>query len=453
MAYWNEEQDTICALSSAPGIGGIALIRVSGPHALNIVSNCCRFLPTHPIDHKIYYGLMKDGDLIIDEVLVAYFKDGKSYTGQETLEISCHGNPIIYSDILKLLTKLGCRPARPGEFTFRAFLFGRIDLAQAEGVLTLIETKSKDSAQRSLRQLRGGLSKRVDFIEDKITELICLFEVNIDFVEERLEVISQQKAIELLEEIIKNILLLLKSYEKGKLLNEGLKIALVGKPNVGKSSILNALVKEERAIVTDQAGTTRDVIEVEIQEEGIRILFFDMAGIRETDNLIEKIGINKALEKIEDVDLVFFIYDVSDTISKEELEILESLKARDLWIIGNKIDRKTNFEEFKCSHHKSFFISAKLGTGVDELMSEIVNFVHSGEKEIGEVIFIHRHYDLLLRAQQALCRAKNLLLEKAQDEFFIFELKEGLKYIREISGKEMGFEIIERIFEKFCIGK
>ncbi|WP_374031624.1 tRNA uridine-5-carboxymethylaminomethyl(34) synthesis GTPase MnmE [Bdellovibrio bacteriovorus] len=352
MIRGDRDKDTICAISTPHGVGGISVIRVSGPQTLNIVSKICPFLPAHPESHKVYFGNLKNsqsGDEI-DEVLATYFKEGRSFTGEEVIEISCHGSPLICQSILNQLVNLGARPADRGEFTFRAFMNGKLDLVQAESVLSLIESQSQQAAKLALRQLKGTLSHKLEEIEDDMTWILAHAEASIDFSTEGIEVIEENVIQVRLKKIEAGLKELVATFKVGRLLKDGFRIVLTGLPNVGKSSLLNLFLEDERAIVTDIPGTTRDVIHGDTTFEGVKFTFVDTAGLRdEATDLVERIGIQKSYEAQNESDVVFFVYDIEKGLGAEELQILESLDPAKTYILANKTDKIGGLNPWKLS--------------------------------------------------------------------------------------------------------
>ncbi len=338
-----KDKDTICAISTAPGVGGIAVLRVSGEKAFSVVKSICAFLPGNPESHRVYYGFLNtfEANENIDEVLVTYFKKGRSFTGEETLEISCHGGEYLSQKILNELRKSGARLAEKGEFTYRAFMQGNLDLVQAESVLALIESQSKESANLALRQLKGELSDVFSQLEEDLLWTAANLEANIDYASEDIVVATQDVIDSRLQKVKRTISEMLFSYEKGRIAREGLQVALAGKPNVGKSSLLNLLIEQDRAIVTDQPGTTRDTVEAKIRIGGTTVNLVDTAGLRETSDIIEQAGIDKANIAHKESDLVIFLIDLSKPLCREEVESLNGLKNKNLIIALNKLDIAT----------------------------------------------------------------------------------------------------------------
>jgi tRNA modification GTPase len=465
MIFKAGDEDTICALSTAPGLGGIAVIRVSGRNAAAISRKICRFLPAQPESHRVYYGLACSADKKeeIDEVLVTFFKEGRSFTGEETIEISCHGSPVTSSWILKELVDNGARSAQPGEFTFRAFMSGRIDLVQAESVLGLIESQSKQSAKMALRQLQGRLSVEFARIEDDLVWLLAHLEASIDFSAEGIEVVPSQHLQDRSRQLMEAVAKLIGTYRDGRVLREGLEIALVGRPNAGKSSLLNAFLREDRAIVTPHAGTTRDTVEGKVSIGGMGVTFVDTAGIRETDNEIEKIGISRSRAAMEKADFVFYVVDPgSPDLDAEILEYSASPRPRDCYIV-NKSDLDSKLEKFSRIREvlksrgvveaRIFSISSLTRDGLERVESCVLEFVKELDSGASNVVMQARHFELLQKIHSCLDAALRLIKQDSSPEFIAFELQEAVRAVHDLLGKEFNEQVIDRIFREFCLGK
>jgi tRNA modification GTPase len=456
------DDDTICALSTAPGVGGIAVIRVSGAKALDCTRRLCGFLPDQPESHRVYFGTIKNisGTESLDEVLVTFFADGRSFTGEETCEISCHGGTAITTSILKELVQAGCRTARRGEFTYRAFMNGRLDLVQAESVLGLIESQSRQSAKVALRQLKGHLSADFERIEDDLLWILAHLEASIDFSTEDIEVVSADSLISRVKGLVEFLSKMIGSYEQGRLLRDGLQVALVGRPNVGKSSLLNSLLKEDRAIVTPIAGTTRDTIEGQLSFHGVPVTFVDTAGLRETDNEVERIGIERSRQTMEKSDFVFYVLDLSEFGWSEELAGFLSDAKENSFFVFNKIDLDRDGTEVRRSRElleaasaRGFWVSAITREGISEIESMLEGRVAEVDAERSNVITQARHLELLVKIKSCLSRALDLIVENSSPEFIAFELQDAIRAIHELLGKEFHEQVIDRIFKEFCLGK
>lgn len=473
MAFGVDDNSTICALSTPPGSGGIAVIRVSGPAAFRCTRSLCPFLPANPESHRVYFGTARElrGADAIDDVLVACFATGRSFTGEETAEINCHGSPVLTASLLKELVEAGCRPARPGEFTFRAFMNGRIDLVQAEGVLSLIESQSKSAARAALRQLKGRLSAELSKIEDGLVWILAQLEASIDFSTEGIEVMSSEAVRDRAQDVITSCDRLLDSYRQGRLFAEGLRVALVGRPNVGKSSLLNALIQEDRAIVTAVPGTTRDLVEGRIMVQGVPVTVVDTAGLRETGDEVERIGIERARQTLEKADLVFHVIESSRVLLDEEkadIAALVALPENDgadrHYILINKIDaadgdavaarlRELAAVGITKRTAKIFEVSARTRHGLEELEELLATKVRADASEMSEVVMQARHFEGLQKIHSCAARALALITKDESAEFIAFELQDAIRAIHELLGKEFNEQVIDRIFKEFCIGK
>lgn len=501
----DRDLDTICAISTPPGIGGIHVIRISGNLALKITRFFAPFLPDKMESHRVYYGTVvsqQNNFEPIDEVLVTYFRHGSSFTGEETIEIACHGSPYIAQQIVKLATLYGSRLADRGEFTYRSFLNSKIDLIQAESVLSLIQSENEKSLKVAINQLKGGLSAKLKAIESDIIALLARLEVSIDFTTEDIEIISNSEIIERVDKIQNPIELLLKSFRAGQKIQSGFEVILVGEPNVGKSSLLNRVLFEERAIVTDIPGTTRDLIQEQITVKGVKVTLIDSAGIRETKDVIEKMGVSKTKEAIERADLVLVVFDSSNPNFQEIINQLPSDLSKILFI-GNKVDLITqdqrlfvlkelqnllfrlnkfqNLSEAEIFVQKrSIFTFAKsqsensVGRENNKGSMSFRRNSKDSEKELDvqqqilillethldtgsfgdeAILFQARHYENLQRASECLLRARLLAKSSSSPEFLALEVKEVLIRLQEILGERFDDQILDRVFSEFCIGK
>jgi tRNA modification GTPase len=487
MAFSMGEHETICALSTPPGVGGIAVIRVSGSKAGGITRQLCPFLPETPESHRIYYGLLRsvshakntsnidqntpvsgansdvNSGSNIDEVLVSFFREGRSFTGEETCEISCHGGSILQTSILQELVAAGCRMARPGEFTYRAFMSGRLDLVQAESILGLIESQSKQSARVALRQLQGHLSQDFARVEDDLLWILAQLEANIDFSAENLEVVSSDQLKSRSRELVAYVEKLMGTYRQGRLLREGLQIALVGKPNAGKSSLLNALVREERAIVTAEAGTTRDLVEGHLSFAGIPVTFVDTAGLRETANEAERIGIERTRKAMKNSDLVFVIVDLSNPEWRKQFAEFTAKDTPVTLYLFNKADLLNSESDLRQSSEtaardarvfdRTYWVSAKTRSGLSDIEQRVEGLVKQSSSESTNVVTQARHLEQLQKIQSCLVKAVDLINSDSSPEFIAFELQEAIRAIHELLGKEFHEQVIDRIFKEFCLGK
>ena len=441
MGRFLSEEDSICAIATPPGHGGIGVIRLSGEDAHTFIRPLCSFLPETLESHRVYYGLLKNDGEALDEVLVTYFQNGRSFTGDETFEISFHGNPLIGKQILRALIDQGARAAGPGEFTYRAFMNGRIDLTQAEAVLTLIESRTELAGKQALRQVCGSLKDELAFVEEALTLSLAHMEANLDFSAEDIVIEQDDVTIERLTVVKNDLDRILSGYRRGKLLNDGFQVAIVGAPNVGKSSLLNRLLGEERAIVTDVPGTTRDVVTGNMIMDGYMVSFSDTAGIRETTDVVEQIGIEKTRTELDQADMVWYLDQVGD-----ESRVPEDLpKQKTLWV-RNKVDLGR-------SDVGPVYISAKSGEGIEELLENLRSKLVEQGEESSPALLQARHFELLRMSSEALDRGLELLKETASPEFVIAEIHDSLQFVMEVLGKRFDDEVMDRVFKEFCLGK
>ncbi len=473
----DRDLDTICAVSTPAGIGGISVIRVSGSNAATVTKALCDFLPEKLESHRAYYGILRSNPTIsdgnsIDEVVTTFFQKGRSFTGEDTFEISCHGSPNITRQILEELINSGARAADRGEFTYRAFMNGRMDLVQAESVLSLIESQSRQSSQQALRQLQGNLSKDLEKIEDELIWCLAHIEASIDFSTENLEVVEEKVLLDKVSGLKARLQKLVDSFQKGRILKDGYQLVLAGIPNVGKSSLLNLLVEDDKAIVTDVPGTTRDLIEASFMAGGFKVNAIDTAGLRQATDQVEKIGIERSYSAQKTADGIFFIFDSSRDLSAEELKELSQLDPFKLFLIGNKKDLgpftpKKRIENLL----KQLKIDQKL-QGFGDLLKDKIHIVSAFDKTDGEflkgllvqslgdsqyedqaVISQARHYENLQKALQNMDEAYGLVKSAASPELTALSMKEALLMVQETLGKRFDDQIMDRVFKEFCIGK
>ena len=450
---------TIAAISTAPGIGGIGIVRMSGKECFDILDKFFKPISDkHIKGYSIKYGKIYDNDEVVDEVLVSYFIGPKSYTTENMCEINSHGGMIVMKKILDVCLKNGADLAEPGEFTKRAFLNGRIDLTQAEAVIDVINSKTEKEAKASMNQLEGYLSKKIKEIREDLIYGMADIEVSIDYPEYDVEEVTNTKILEILDRNAKRLNELEKSFSSGKILREGVKTAIIGRPNAGKSSLLNLLLNEERAIVTEIEGTTRDTIEEFISVEGIPFKIIDTAGIRETEDTVEKIGVKKAIEIAKDSDLIIAIFDITKKLNDEDEKILEILKNRKSIIILNKIDlnqvgvEKEIFEKYS---KNIVTLSTKTQEGMLELLEMMQKMVVTEEiKTDNELLVINsRHKALISKAIVSLNKAIDTLNAGMPVDVIAIYIKEILEELGKITGESVTDDIISEIFSKFCLGK
>ena len=455
--------DTIAAIATAPGEGGIGIIRISGEKSLQVAQSIFKSKSGKMIKdynaRTLIYGTVVDNEKVIDEVLVAYMKGPNSYTAEDVIEINCHGGFISVKKILELILSKGVRLAEAGEFTKRAFLNGRIDLSQAEAIIDVIKSKTDMAHEVAQSQLEGSLAKKIKDLRMNVTEVLAHLEVSIDFAEEDVEEITYQtleeKALELRNEIKK----LYDTAESGKILRDGLKTVIVGKPNVGKSSLLNSILGENRAIVTDIAGTTRDVIEEFVNIKGIPLKIVDTAGIRETEDVVEKIGVEKSIESFSTADLVIMVLDASRKLSEEDMEILESLKNKKTIVLLNKMDLEPQIELEKIEEFVNsediIKISALKHQGIEELQDKIEAMVYHGSVKNSSNLMItnSRHKDALFKAYESINDAISAIEQRMPYDFIEVDFKNIWDYLGYINGDTVREDLLDTIFANFCIGK
>ena len=457
-----KEFDTIAAIATSIGEGGISIIRVSGDKSIDIVDSIFIGKNNRKL-HDLKSYTMRYGHIIdksgskLDEVIISYMKGPKSFTAEDTIEINCHGGVVGTNRILQELIRAGARMAEPGEFTKRAFLNGRIDLSQAEAVIDIIRAKTELSMKSALMQSEGTISKEIKIIRNKLLSVIAHIEATVDYPEEDMEEVTAGKVSGDVTEIISEIDMLLSTAEEGKILREGLSTVIVGKPNVGKSSLLNALVKEKRAIVTDVPGTTRDVIEEYISIEGIPVKIVDTAGIRETEDIVEKIGVEKSKEKIDEADLVILILDLSNKLTHEDREIIEYIKDKKYIVLLNKSDLDGKIEREELQSLKSKYItniSVKTGEGLNYVKEHIKDLFFNGEiKTEGIFVTNNRHKESLIRAKENLESSLNALEYTSAIDLASIDIRNAWMNLGEITGESLEEDIIHKIFSEFCLGK
>lgn len=456
-------EKTIAAISTASGNGGIGIIRLSGRQSFDIIEKI--FIPknksTEIKGYSIKYGniINPNNNEIIDEVLVSYFVAPKSYTTENMCEINSHGGAVVEKRILELCLQNGGELAEPGEFTKRAFLNGRIDLSQAEGIIELINSKTEMEAKESINQLEGSLSKKIKEIEKKMLDITVNIEVTIDYPEYDVEEVTNNEALKSLKDI--HILLknLENSFNKGKIIKDGIKTVIIGKPNAGKSSLLNTMLKEDRAIVSDIAGTTRDTIEEYLNIDGIPLKLIDTAGIRDTDNTIEKIGVEKSKKLVNDADLVIAIFDISTNFDDDDRKIMSLIKDKKAIILLNKVDilkeNKSNEEEIKELNKPIIKISAKEEIGLDLLYNEIKKMFELNEISSNNEILItnERHKNQIIKADKHILEGIDTIEKHLPVDIISIYINQAMEDLGEITGENVSENIINEIFAKFCLGK
>lgn len=456
--------DTIAAIATFPGNAGINIIRISGDNALNIAEKI--FIKNKKTNNNgislkpryLHYGHIVDNDnKVIDEVLISYMKGPHTYTREDVIEINCHGGIISAKKILETVLEHGCRPAERGEFTKRAFLNGRIDLTQAEAVIDIINSKTDSSHEISVNHLEGRLSREINDIIKKIMDLLANIEVNIDFPEYDEDEITIGNVKELSENIINKIDRLIKTADTGKIFKEGIKTVILGKPNVGKSSLMNFLLNENRAIVTEVPGTTRDTIEEYVNIKGVPLRIIDTAGIRETDDKVEKIGVEKALQKVDEADLVIMIFDSSRELEEDDEKILDYIKNKKVIYIKNKTDLETKLDlrMFENIEKQAINISVLKNQGLDDIVDKISDMFFEGSINVSDELIINnaRHKNLLINAKKSLEEVLKSIENGMTIDFIEIDLKQAMEYLGFIVGKSVSDDLMDKIFNEFCIGK
>ena len=454
-----DRQDTIVALATPQGIGAIAVIRLSGARAIDIVNEVFYGKDLSKQDsHTIHFGTIRDEDKIIDEVLVSLFIAPKSFTKENVVEISTHGSSYIINRVLKLFLKHGARLAKPGEFTQRAFLNGQFDLAQAEAVADLIHADSESSHEAALNQMRGGFSSEIQELRQKLIHFASMIELELDFGEEDVEFASRDELRELVERLLRVVEELILSFDLGNVIKNGVPTVIAGKPNAGKSTLLNALLKEEKAIVSDIAGTTRDFIEDEININGVIFRFIDTAGLRETTDTIEAIGVSRTQEKMKTASLILYLFDLGDTDLVEinrDVNKLENLGVPFVKV-ANKLDKAEPklLAELKAKHPDTLFISAKNQEHLEDLKVKLMELVNLDKFKTGNTVVTNiRHYDSLIKTRDSLLDIIHGIETEVTNDFVAMDIRRSLHFLGEITGEITTDDLLANIFSKFCIGK
>ncbi len=462
--------DTIVALATPSGAGAVAIIRMSGKDAITIASNVFQSVSgkdiTQQKTHTIHLGTIVEDAKIYDQVLISIFKNPNSYTGEDVIEISCHGSTFIQQQIIQLLLRQGCRMAQAGEFTLRAFLNAKLDLSQAEAVADLISSDNEASHQIAMQQMRGGFSSEIAKLREELVNFASLIELELDFAEEDVEFADRMQFHDLLNRIEFVLKRLIDSFAVGNVIKNGIPVAIVGEPNVGKSTLLNALLNEERAIVSEIAGTTRDTIEDELIIGGIGFRFIDTAGIRETKDVVESIGIKKTFEKMEQAQVVILLLDAKEVqVSGIKFQVeIEKIKnkfpQKPLVVVINKVDLlskddvETIRQQLETLNIKLQTISAKNKIGIDDLKNHLLSFVNTGALRNNETIVTNtRHYDSLLKALEEIQKVKFGLTSNLSSDLMAIDIRQALYYFGEITGEVTNDELLGNIFANFCIGK
>lgn len=449
--------DTIVALATAPGVGAIAVIRLSGGNCVSIFSKLFSGKDlTRQKSHTIHFGNLIDGEEIVDEVLVSLFLAPHSFTKENSVEISCHGSPYIVNRIVQLLVRSGARLAEPGEFTQRAYLNGRFDLAQAEAVADLIASENKAAHATALNQMRGGISNEIKNLREKLVHFASMIELELDFSEEDVEFASRGELKALIKKIDVVLVQLIDSFQLGNVIKNGVPVVIVGKPNAGKSTLLNALLEEEKAIVSEIAGTTRDIIEDELNINGVKFRFIDTAGLRETKDQIEAIGVERAEQKMQEASLIMYLFDLS-TESQEVINATEQMlveKDKPYILVGNKLDKIEKEDTILSANEHYVSISAKSKNGVDRLKDLIWSKSQMDNFQPGNVVVTNaRHYQSLVNTQNSLHDVLRGIDNQITNDFLAQDIRHALHFLGEITGEITTDDLLANIFSKFCIGK
>lgn len=449
--------ETIVALATAQGIAALAVIRLSGTDAITIAQKCFKGKDlTRQLSHTLHYGSIVDGDKVVDDVVVSVFREPRSFTKENSVEISCHGSSVIIKEIIKTLLKNGARLATPGEFTKRAFLHGRFDLAQAEAVADLINAETDNARQAALNQMRGGFSKEIQHLREELIHFASLIELELDFGEEDVEFAKRDDLKNLIQKILSYLQPLILSFDQGNVIKNGVPTVIAGRPNAGKSTLLNALLNEERAIVSDIPGTTRDAIEDEMVLGGVNFRFIDTAGIRETKDVIEALGIQRTRDRMKKASLIIYLFDLSHTTIDEIAT--EETAVRQLGIpylkVGNKVDLAAPDIVEVLKSHDFIFISASNKTNISELKERLLRFIEVKEVKSGDVLVTNlRHYQNLLQTRDSLKRVMFGMNNQVTGDFLAMDIRQALHYLGEITGTITTDDLLDNIFSKFCIGK
>ena len=448
--------DTICAISTALGVGAISIIRVSGDEAIDIVNKIFDKDLTKKESHTINYGHIVYNGEIIDEVMVSIMKSPKTFTKEDIVEINSHGGVAVTNKVLEILLLEGARLAEPGEFTKRAFLNGRIDLVEAESIMNLIESKTETSRKLAISGMEGKVSKLVKNIIDNLVKVNANIEVNIDYPEyEDIEIVTKEKIEEMSKYINKELTKLLNESENGKLIKDGINTLILGRPNVGKSSILNKLIEEDKAIVTSVAGTTRDIVEGQIRVNGILLNIIDTAGVRETEDIVEKIGVEKSLSLVNDADLIILVFNNNEKLTDEDKKLLEYTKEKKRIIVINKIDLENNLDISNLKNERIVKVSALKDSGIENLKNEINDMFNLEEINLGDFTYLSnsRQISLVKKAVEISKNLEDALNNDVPIDLLEIDIKEICEILGEIIGESYDDKLIDTLFSNFCLGK
>ena len=459
------KDDNIVAIASPPGLGAISLIRISGNDCINQIDNIFygfdKIKLTDQHSHKLQLGYIKDGDEIIDKVLVTIFRNPKSYTGEDLVEISCHGSIYIQEKILQTILNQNCRIAKPGEFTFRSFINGKMDLSEAEAVADLIASNTKASHKLALNQMRGGFKNDINKLRDELVNFASLIELELDFSQEDVDFVNIDKLNDLVSTIEIKLTALIKSFKIGNVIKNGLPIVIIGKPNSGKSTLLNCLLNEEKAIVSSVPGTTRDFIEDQININGIKCRFIDTAGIRKTEDKIENLGIKKTYEKIEEAEIILYLIDGYilnnknfDNYINEISKIKSGFNEKEVIVLINKCDITIKISDDNLASLSAIEISAKQGLNIDKLIERISAYMSKLSIDSHNVIVTNsRHLDLLSKTYNEIKKIKSSIKQNISSDLLSIDIKQASYFLGELTGEISNDELLGNIFSKFCIGK
>ena len=459
------KDDNIVAIASPPGLGAISLIRISGNDCINQIDNIFygfdKIKLTDQESHKLQLGYIKDGDEIIDKVLVTIFRNPKSYTGEDLVEISCHGSIYIQEKILQTILNQNCRIANPGEFTFRSFINGKMDLSEAEAVADLIASNTKASHKLALNQMRGGFKNDINKLRDELVNFASLIELELDFSQEDVDFVNIDKLNDLVSKIEIKLTALIKSFKIGNVIKNGLPIVIIGKPNSGKSTLLNCLLNEEKAIVSSVPGTTRDFIEDQININGIKCRFIDTAGIRKTEDKIENLGIKKTYEKIEEAEIILYLIDGYilnnknfDNYINEISKIKSDFNDKEVIVLINKCDIIIKISDDNLASLLAIEISAKQGLNIDKLIERISAYMSKLSIDSHNVIVTNsRHLDLLSKTHNEIKKIKSSIKQNISSDLLSIDIKQASYFLGELTGEISNDELLGNIFSKFCIGK
>ncbi|MCO8193390.1 tRNA uridine-5-carboxymethylaminomethyl(34) synthesis GTPase MnmE [Anaerofustis sp. NSJ-163] len=456
------KEDTIAAIATPSGYGGVSIIRISGSNAFNVINKIFKMKNKSIFDvdkNTINYGHIIDSKTneVVDEVLVSKMCAPHSFTAEDVIEINCHGGMSVTSRVLALVLENGARLAEAGEFTKRAFLNGRIDLVQAEAISDLIMAKTNSFAKSAMNSLKGDLSEKIDEIKADITNMLARLEVTIQYPEYDEEDLTDNEIVDLIEKMSFKLKKIISTFEKGEILKEGIKVAIIGKPNVGKSQLLNALINENKAIVTDEAGTTRDIVDEVVNIKGVPVKFIDTAGIRNADNKVEQIGIDKSISMLEDSNIILFCIDSSRALDSEDIEIIKMLpENKDIIVVLNKMDLDVNNETINAfENYKTIEISALKQEGIEKIEKAIYDIAKVNDNdEVGEILVSNvRHKNLLLGAKEDFDHAIEMVHSGLEVDLVEIDINAALSKLGEITGETTSEDIIDEIFKNFCLGK